>query len=148
MSLYSPSLSCSSVASQAAQGLEVLPVSIASSSFYGVENFINLSFLELFGLAVVPVLNGAVVARYTRVNFRGFAANGAFELFADKISVVFADGIRRGKGVVRELIIFPQSFFNERGGCLPVGESFALRMRGTPCRKCKAFAIRPECRAR
>ncbi len=83
----------------------VLPVAETAALQPGVGHVVFPPVLELLDLAVVPVLDGAVVAGYTAVHLGRLAALGAGELLAHKVAVVLADGVGRGHGVVGQLVV-------------------------------------------
>lgn len=89
-----------------------------------VSNIINSSLFKFLSLAVVKVLNGAIVACYTAVNLGGFAAVGAVVLLAVNIAVVFAYGISGRKGVIGKLVILGNLSY-ESCRRLPIGKLFA-----------------------
>ena len=68
-------------------------------------NIVDLSLLELLRLSVVPVLDGAVVARNTAVNLGLCAAVVALVVLAGDVTVILADGVGRAEGVIRQLIV-------------------------------------------
>lgn len=68
-------------------------------------NVVDLSLLELLCLSVVPVLNGAVVARNTAVYLGLCSAVVALVVLAGDVTVILADGVGRAEGVVRQLIV-------------------------------------------
>ena len=68
-------------------------------------NVVDLSLLELLRLSVVPVLNGAVVARNTAVYLGLCSAIVALIVLAGDVTVILADGVGRAEGVVRQLIV-------------------------------------------
>lgn len=65
----------------------------------GMTDVIELAVLEFLGLAVVPVLNGTVVAGDAAVDLSRLAADGAGILLAGQVAVLGADGIGRGEGI-------------------------------------------------
>ena len=79
---------------------------------------------EFLRLAVVPVLHRAVIAGDAAVDLGFFSAEGADRLLSCKIAVVFADGIRRRQGIVRQAVIF-RDFPNEACRRLPVRQLFS-----------------------
>ena len=89
-----------------------------------MRDIVDLSVLEFLRLAVVPVLNGAVVAGDTAVDFGLSSAYRAGVLFAAQISVILAYRIGRGQRVVRKLIVV-RDLLDESRRRLPVGELFA-----------------------
>ena len=71
----------------------------------GGADVVLAALLVLLRLACVPVLDGAVVAGDAAVDLGVLTAVGALELLAAQIAVILADGIGRGEGVVRELVV-------------------------------------------
>ena len=67
---------------------------------------VGLTLLEFLGLAGIPVLHGAVVTGDTAIDLGGFAALGAGELLTIEVTVVLADRIGGGDGVIGELVVF------------------------------------------
>lgn len=82
-------------------------------------DIINFSLLKFARLAVVPVLNGSVIAGYTAVNFAGSAAFGASEVFAGNIAVFLTYRIGRRNRIIRKFIVFG-NLSDESSRSLPV----------------------------
>ena len=76
---------------------------------------------ELLGLAVIPVLDRAVIAGDTAVNLRGLSAVGAGLLLPRQIAVVPADGIGGAHGIIGQLVVF-RDLPHQVGRGLPVRE--------------------------
>ena len=86
-----------------------------------LSHLIDLSVVELLGLAVVPVLYRAVVSGDAAVHLGGLAAVGAGELLPGQVSVVGAHRVGGGNGVVGQLVMF-RDFAHQGGGRLPAGQ--------------------------
>ena len=85
---------------------------------------IHLTVFIFLSLAVIPILYGAVIAGYTGIDLRGFAAFGAGEMLTLDIAVILTYRIGRGKSVIRELVILGD-LADKVCRCLPIGELFA-----------------------
>ena len=71
----------------------------------GIAIDVSLSHLEFLRLACVPVLNRTVIAGDAGVDFGLLAADWALPLLAGEVAMVFADGIGRRHGVIREFVV-------------------------------------------
>jgi len=75
-------------------------------------------------LAVVPVLDGAVVAGYAAVYLCGLAAVGAGEVLARKVTVGGAYGVCGREGIVGQPVVVRNGLYQLCGG-FPAGQLLA-----------------------
>ena len=87
-------------------------------------DIVDHTVLVLLGLAVVPVLDRAIVTCDAAVDFRLLAADRACELLACQIAVVLAHGISRRHCVIRQLIVLG-NLADKVCRSLPVGKLLA-----------------------
>ena len=90
----------------------------------GGSDVILLALLILLSFACVPVLHRTVVAGYTAVNFGALTALGTDKLLAGEVAVIFAYGVGRTYGVVRQLVILGY-LADKVCGCFPIGQLLA-----------------------
>ena len=84
-----------------------------------VHGVIGLAVLEFLHLAIVPVLDGAVVAGDTAVDLGLLAADRTGVLFARQIAVFGTDRIGRAERIVGQMVVV-RDLLHELHGSLPI----------------------------
>ena len=89
-----------------------------------MRDIIDFALFVFLSLAVVPVLDGAIVAGDTAVDLGGGAAVGALEFFACDVAVVAAYGVSGRKSIIGQLVVICD-LSDKVGGSSPIRQLLA-----------------------